>query len=265
MNDNLNPDARATKIVGDAIDSLKDVIGRHQVTLGEFHDAVGFVRGVVQDGELELLAAVLFEAVVDEASESAAGGTASNVEGPFYVAGAPWLDADGALPMRRGEPGEQLRFSGTVRSTDGRPLTSATVDIWQADDAGQYSQFAPDVPEWNLRGRTRTDEQGRFALRTVVPAAYDIPGLPHTARLLEILCREPHRPAHVHVKIAADGHQDLTTQVYFAGDPFLEHDVVGAAKPSLVTELHHAPDSATDRACTFDFLLTPASQPAEAV
>lgn len=174
------------------------------------------------------------------------------------------LDADGVLPMRPDEAGEQLLFSGSVRSTDGRPLASATVDVWQADDAGLYSQFAPGVPQWNLRGRIRTDEEGRFAFRTVVPAAYDIPGLPQTARLLGILGMEPHRPSHVHVKIAADEHRDLTTQVYFAGDPWLERDVVGAAKPSLVTELRDGAGSAADRACTFDFVLSPTNRRAAA-
>ncbi|HEX2297256.1 MAG TPA: catechol 1,2-dioxygenase, partial [Pseudonocardiaceae bacterium] len=238
----------------------KEIIRRHQVTLPEFREAVGYIRNVVQDGELELLTAVLFEATVDEASINSLDGTASNVEGPFYVAGAPMLDgATPALPMRADEPGKQLTFSGTVRSTDGRPLASALVDVWQADDAGLYSQFAPEVPQWNLRGRVRTDEEGRFAFRSVVPAPYDIPGLPHTARLLDVLGLEPHRPAHVHLKIAAAGHRDLTTQVYFAGDPWLEQDVVGAAKPSLVTELRDVPGAERPaRACTFDFVLAPA-------
>jgi catechol 1,2-dioxygenase len=260
MNEATTADARSHKIVTDIVVGLKEIIRRHQVTMPEFREAVSYIRNVVQDGELELLTAVLFEATVDEASIDSIDGTASNVEGPFYVEGAPMLDgATPALPMRADEPGKQLTFSGTVRSTDGRPLVSALVDVWQADDAGLYSQFAPGIPEWNLRGRVRTDEEGRFAFRSVVPAPYDIPGLPHTARLLDVLGLEPHRPAHVHLKIAAAGHRDLTTQVYFAGDPWLEHDVVGAAKPSLVTELRDVPGAErSDRACTFDFVLAPA-------
>jgi catechol 1,2-dioxygenase len=260
MNETTNADARSNKIVTDIVVGLKEIIRRHQVTMPEFRDAVGYIRNVVQDGELELLTAVLFEATVDEASIDSLDATASNVEGPFYVAGAPMLDgATPALPMRADEPGKQLTFSGTVRSTNGRPLVSALVDVWQADDAGLYSQFAPEIPEWNLRGRVRTDEEGRFAFRSVVPAPYDIPGLPHTARLLDVLGLEPHRPAHVHLKIAAAGHRDLTTQVYFAGDPWLEQDVVGAAKPSLVTELRDVPGAERPaRACTFDFVLAPA-------
>lgn len=261
MSTTLTAEPRVAKIAADLVDSLKHVIRRHQVSVGEFGEAVGFVRSVVQDGELELLSAVLFEAVVDEANDADSGGTASNVEGPFYAAGAPLIAADDGpprLPMRRGEPGEPLTFVGSVRGTGGEPLGSAMVDVWQADGEGQYSQFAPGIPQWNLRGRVRTDEKGRFAFRTVVPAAYDIPGLPHTARLLSMLGMPPHRPAHVHLKVSADGYRPLTTQVYFAGDPWLEEDVVGAAKPSLVTELRTDADIA-GRRCTFEVVLAPAS------
>jgi catechol 1,2-dioxygenase len=40
------------------------------------------------------------------------------------------------------------------------------------------------------------------------------------------------RPAHIHFKVQAPGHRELTTRVYFADDPWLDFDVVGAAKPS---------------------------------
>jgi protocatechuate 3,4-dioxygenase beta subunit len=59
-----------------------------------------------------------------------------------------------------------------------------------------------------------------------------------------------------YTSVDAPGHRGLTTQVYFAADPWLDHDVVGAAKPSLVTELQKATN--TDNyayTCRFDFLL----------
>ena len=44
--------------------------------------------------------------------------------------------------------------------------------------------------------------------------------------------------------------------MYFAGDPWLEEDVVGAAKPSLVTELQKATDTDNHAySCRFDFVL----------
>lgn len=257
-------DTRAAVIVKDLVETLRAVIRRHGVTLPEYRRAVTFLAGAAERGELPLLLDVLMESTVAEVSGGAPGATDSNVEGPFFVTGAPEVTAgdDGLarLPMRTDEPGDRLVFTGAVRSTGGEPLPGAVLDLWQADGDGQYSRFAPGLPEWNLRGRVTTGADGRFAIHTVVPLPYDIPGEPHTARVLELLGLEPHRPAHIHVKIEAPGHLPLTTQVYFEGDQWLEHDVVGGARPSLVTKLE--PVDGPDRggySCRFDFTLAPAA------
>ncbi|MEW6473916.1 MAG: dioxygenase [Actinomycetota bacterium] len=257
-------DARAAVIVKDLVETLRALIRRHGVTYPEYRQAVRFVAGAAERGELPLMLDVLLESTVDEVSGGGPGATDSNVEGPFFVAGAPEIAAgdDGLarLPMRADEPGDRLLFAGTVRSTGGQPLPGAVLDLWQADAAGCYSRFAPGLPEWNLRGRVATGADGRFAVLTVVPHPYDIPGEPHTARVLGLLGLEPHRPAHIHVKLEAAGHAPLTTQVYFAGDPWLEHDVVGGARPSLVTKLEPAAGPAgADCTCHFDFTLAPAA------
>jgi len=255
-------DERTGLIVGDILEAVRDVIRRHRVSYPEYRRAIEFLAGAGQAGELPLLCDVLLESVVDETTRQAPGATDSNVEGPFFAAGAPELGAAAGddepvrLPMRPDEPGDPLLFTGTVRSTDGSPLAGAVLDVWQANAAGRYSRFAPGLPEWNLRGRVTTGGDGRFAIRTVVPHAYDIPGEPHTAKVLRLLGLEPHRPAHVHVRLEAAGHFPLTTQVYFAGDPWLEHDVVGAALPSLVTKLE--PADGPGFTCRFDFTLAPA-------
>ena len=256
-------DTRAAVIVRDIVEGLRDVIRRHGVTLPEYRQTIAFLGAAAERGELPLLCDVLFESVVDEMRPSAPGMTDSNVEGPFFTAGAPRIEpgADGVahLPMRPDEPGDRLVFTGVVRSTAGEPLPGAVLDVWQADGQGLYSGFAPGPPEWNLRGRVATGADGRFTIGTVVPLAYDIPGEPHTARVLELLGLEPHRPAHIHVKVERSGHAPLTTQVYFAGDRWLEHDVVGAARPSLVTKLEPADGpGGAGYTCQFDFTLAPA-------
>ena len=254
-------DTRTAAIVDEIVTGLREVIRRHRVTYAEYRSALRFLAETVEQGELPLLSDVLFEAVVDEVAQIDSEGTDTNVEGPFYIADAPMLDADGGtpvLPMRPEEPGDRLLFTGAVRSTARAALSSAMIDIWQANGDGLYSRFAPDLPEWNLRGRIHCDTDGDFAFTTVVPAPYDIPQHPHTGRVLDLLGKESHRPGHIHVKVHAPNHRDLTTQVYFAGDPWLDHDVVGAAKPSLVAELQKATD--TDNhgyVCRFDFVLTP--------
>jgi catechol 1,2-dioxygenase len=258
-------DERAGLIVRDVIESLREVIRRHGVTYPEYRRAVAFVMGAAERGELPLLCDVLLESAVEESDgrgRRAPGATDGNVEGPFFAAGAPELGGprpDGApvpLPMRPDEPGEALVFRGSVRSVDGTPVPRAVLDLWQADAGGRYSRFAPGVPEWNLRGRVSTGDDGGFAVRTVVPAPYDIPDEPHTARVLELLGIGPHRPAHLHVRLEADGFAPLTTQVYFAGDPWLEQDCVGAARSSLVTKLE--PADGSGYTCRFDFVLSPA-------
>lgn len=253
-------DIRTAAIVEDIVEGLREVIRRHRVTYAEYRGALDFLMETVNQGEFPLLSDVLLEAVVDAAAQSGSDGTDSNVEGPFYIADAPLLEADGVtpvLPMRPDEPGDRLLFTGAVRSTAGTALPSAVIDLWQADGDGLYSRFAPDLPEWNLRGRIRCDSDGTFAVTTVVPAAYDIPRHPHTSRVLDLLGLKPHRPAHIHCKVRAPGHRELTTQVYIAGDPWLDQDVVGAAKPSLVTELEKAGDTDNHAyRCRFDFVLT---------
>ena len=257
-------DERAGVIVRDILDGLRAVIRRHGITYPEYRRAIQFLGAAAENGELPLLCDVLLESTVDEAGAGAGapGATDSNVEGPFFAAGAPelgraWGDGGAVpLPMRPDEPGDPLVFSGTVRATGGAAVPGAVLDVWQADASGRYSRFAPGLPEWNLRGRVTTDDDGGFAIRTVVPAPYDIPGEPHTARVLELLGLEPHRPAHIHVRLEAAGFTPLTTQVYFAGDPWLEHDVVGAARPSLATKLE--PADGNGYTCRFDFVLSPA-------
>ena len=48
-------------------------------------------------------------------------------------------------------------------------------DEQDADSNGYYSGFAPHLPDGNLRGVVVTDDEGRFRIRTVQPAPYQIP------------------------------------------------------------------------------------------
>jgi catechol 1,2-dioxygenase len=56
-------------------------------------------------------------------------------------------------------------------------------------------------------------------------------------QLLKALGRHPYRPAHVHFKVSAPGHQTLVTELFSAGDPYLDSDAVFGVKSSLVLEL----------------------------
>src|SRR3954453_16437097 len=97
-------DERAGVIVRDILDAVREVIRRHEVTYPEYRQAIRFMAEAGRQGGLPLLCGVLLETVVDEVAVAAPGATDSNVEGPFFVAGAPPVatDNDGlaVLPRR---------------------------------------------------------------------------------------------------------------------------------------------------------------------
>ncbi|HEU5447888.1 MAG TPA: catechol 1,2-dioxygenase, partial [Acidimicrobiia bacterium] len=72
------------------------------------------------------------------------------------------------------------------------------------------------------------------------------------------LGRHSFRPGHIHFKLSHDQAAPLTTQIYFEGDPWLDSDVVGAAKESLATKLTWDEDADGRRSatCSYDFVLS---------
>jgi catechol 1,2-dioxygenase len=159
--------------------------------------------------------------------------------------------------MRDGEPGTPLLFTGQVRSVAGDPLPGARVEIWHADEAGLYAQFAPGIPEWNLRGTVIADEQGRFAIHTVQPAPYQIPTDGATGQLIAAAGWHAWRPAHLHLKVSADGHQLITTQLYFRAGVHIDSDIASAVKPELILDPRPAADGAGHEV-DYDIVLDPA-------
>ena len=182
------------------------------------------------DGEWPLFLDVFVEHVVEEVTSAAREGSKGTIEGPFYAPGAPEFGAEATLPMRDGEPGTPLVFHGQVRAVDGTPLAGAEVDIWHCDDDGYYAQFAPGIPEWNLRGRILPAD-GRFRVST--PSSprrtrYRPTG-PPAPSIRAALAGTRLRPAHLHMKVSSHpGYQLITTQLYFPGDPHNEDDIASA-------------------------------------
>lgn len=269
MNSGKTPilaDARLATVFYELVKELRAFIMRHEVSYEEYRRALEFLAEAGAASELPLLLDVFLETMVDEVNNGRKPGTASCLEGPYYVPGAPLIRRPYALPQRENEPGEVLLFSGTVRSTRGVPLAGAMLDLWQADATGRYSQFNYQEPRYNLRGRLQANERGRFQVRTVVPACYEIPNAGPTGKVLAALGRHAFRPAHLHVKLSQEGFEQLTTQLYIAGDAWIDSDVVGAVKPSLVTQLtkHDSPAELAAHglkrpyfALSYDFTLAP--------
>ena len=248
---------RVNAIATDALHALHDVIRKHNVTYAEYDAFKAWVIQVGLDGEWPLFLDVFIEHAVEASVSAERLGSKGSIEGPFYVPGAPQLGAEGTLPMRDDERGVPLDFGGQVRNLAGEPLAGATVELWQADDYGYYSQFAPALPEWNLRGGFTTDDDGRFLAHTIRPAPYQIPHDGATGRFIQVAGLHAWRPAHLHLKVSASGHVLITTQLYFDGGDYLASDVASAVKPELVLSPTPKADGSGDEV-VYDFVLDPA-------
>jgi hydroxyquinol 1,2-dioxygenase len=195
------------------------------------------------------------------------GATETTVLGPFYVVGP---DRELGSDISDGERGEPLSVEGTVRSTDGRPLSGAIVDTWHSDQEGHYDIQLGDRPA--MRGRLRTDAEGRFWFWTILPHSYPVPDDGTVGEMVAAQGRHPYRPAHVHFKIAAPGHEDLVTHLFVAGDEYLASDVVFGVKESLIHEVDRLPAAEAPGGrkldgpfarMRYDFVLAPARVAAE--
>jgi catechol 1,2-dioxygenase len=248
---------RVATVAGDALAALHDVIRRHNLTYAEYDALKAWLIQVGQDGEWPLFLDVFLEHVVESVVNANREGSKGSIEGPFYVPGAPQLGAEGTLPMRDDEPGTPLDFSGQVRTLAGDPVVGAVVELWHADDLGFYSQFAPALPEWNLRGVLTTGDSGNFLAHTKQPAPYQIPHDGSTGALITAAGWHPWRPAHLHLKVSAPGYQLITTQLYFQDGDYLESDIASAVKPELVISPQQKADG-SGAEVRYDFVLDPA-------
>lgn len=235
--------------------TLLEFIRTHQINHDDYRQATDLIIASIKGGEESLLFDVFLEAEATDVGGAHGSGSINGIEGPFYLPGAPALERPYVLPQRPQERGDLLTFRGTVRSSDGAQLGGAELDVWQADADGLYSGIHPGLPEWNLRGRFTTGPDGTFAVTTRVPPPYEIPKDGATGTLLNALGRHFYRPAHLHVKVRADGHQDLTSQLYFQGGEYLDSDVANAVRDGLVVELQHEGDQ---QLVEYDFVLDPA-------
>ncbi|EZP36223.1 catechol 1,2-dioxygenase [Micrococcus luteus] len=248
--------ARVSELAGALIKAANDIVVEKKVTYEEFNALKAWLIKVGDDGEWPLFLDVWLEHSVEDVATEHRKGNKGSIEGPYYVPDAP-VPADGrTIPMREDEGGTPMVFHGQVRSTDGTPLKDAKVELWHADSDGFYSQFAPNLPEWNLRGSFPVDEQGGFSITTVQPAPYQIPTDGACGQLIAAAGWHAWRPAHLHLKVSAPGHELLTAQLYFPGDEHNDDDIASAVKPELILDPQPAGDGVD---VAYDFVLDPVS------
>ncbi len=236
------PDPRLRELVVGVIRHLHAFALDESLTEAEWMAGIGFLTEVGemcsdQRQEFMLLSDTLgLSMLVDQINHRSGGSaTESTVLGPFYVEGSPWRTNGDAITDDLGD--QPLLVSGHVRDVAGRPLTDATVDVWQNATNRLYAvQDGGQSPE-NLRGRFRTDADGAFSFRTVRPVDYPIPDDGPVGRMLEATGRHPWRPAHIHFKVTADDCVPVTTHMFDSESLYLESDAVFGVKESLVRKL----------------------------
>jgi catechol 1,2-dioxygenase len=276
------PETRLQVVFGDLRRAVDDVILKHQVTTDELVAVIGWLQQAADAGDL-VPTGILFFKTALRGTEGAGylhpekdGASHWEMEGPAYLPDAPLLASPAVLPMRPDEPGEPLIVSGTVRSTTGKPLPGAVVDIWQIDANGVYSGMMPGdfgpldipndstgIPRYNLRARVVADDEGNYEFRTVMPGPETLGFKPGPlATLAEALELPGLRPRHIHAIVSADGFRPLTTQIYFDGDPLVSGTIEGPIPRSAVktTEIHADPARRLGvpyRTLTYDYVLRP--------
>ena len=248
---------RVDAVVRAVLEGVHAAIRTHKVTYPEFQAAKKWLIEVGEGGEWPLFLDVFVEHVVEEVAAQTQQGTKGSILGPYYLPDQQRLPSPATLPMRPDESGTPLVLTGQVRDVDGTPVAGAELDIWQADEQGYYSGFAPGIPDGNLRGVIVTDGQGRFEITTVRPAPYQIPTDGPTGQMIEAAGWHPWRPAHLHLMVRHAGFRTITTQLYFAGGEWLESDVAEAVKPELVLE--PTVDERGASVASYDFELEPES------
>jgi protocatechuate 3,4-dioxygenase beta subunit len=148
--------------------------------------------------------------------------TVHQTEGPFFKLRSP----ERSDLREPGTGGRRFELSGFVLASNCRPLREAVVDLWHADEKGDYDNVG-----FRYRGHVITGPDGAFRFRTIVPALY------------------PGRTRHYHVKVQAPGSHLLTTQLYFPNEPANLRD--GLFKRELLMRV----DVDDHLAGRFDFIL----------
>ncbi|WP_406635926.1 dioxygenase [Amycolatopsis sp. WGS_07] len=251
-------DPRLAEILTAVTRHLHALVREVRPTMAEWEQAIEFLTDIGHTcgparQEFVLLSDVFGVSMLVETLNDSDGGTEATVLGPFHLTESPQRELGDSIDLLG--TGAPCVITGTVRATDGTPLPGASVDIWQCSADGFYDVQQPDrQPPGNGRGRFRTDSEGKFWFRTVVPSHYPIPTDGPVGRLLNATGRHPYRPAHVHVIAEAAGHHSLTTHMFVADSPYLDSDAVFAVKRSLITEFA---DRGSHREAHFDIRLAP--------
>jgi protocatechuate 3,4-dioxygenase beta subunit len=155
-------------------------------------------------------------------------------------------------------PGTLFLLSGRVVDAAGKPVSGATVELWQTDDGGVYyhsgdNKIASLDKAFQHFGEAKTGADGAYVFRTVRPGLY-------TGRI-----------RHFHFKVKLGGATVLTSQFIFEDQraEFSRDGVTAGLSGESLEAIVLAPKSGTDAAgaaallATKEIMIDPAARSSE--
>ena len=224
-------DVRFREIMSALVRHLHAFAREAKLTEAEFQTAIAYVvtlgrRTTESHNEAVLMAGALGLSTLVCLINNGNGGateTTANLLGPFWRADAPATENGGSI-VRSDTPGEPIFVTARIKDQDGNPVAGAEVDVWHSSTEGYYENQDPAQADMNLRGKFKSDSEGRIAFRSIKPAGYPIPADGPVGELLRAQRRANMRPAHLHFLIYKPGFKTHISQVYSDDDPNLETD-----------------------------------------
>ncbi|KAJ3950044.1 uncharacterized protein N0V96_001180 [Colletotrichum fioriniae] len=162
--------------------------------------------------------------------------TSSTILGPFWSPETPFRDLGASVVQNMPKDGQLTYFHGVIKDAEtGKGIPDAVFDMWQASTNGKYDVFDPEnQTRHNLRGKFKTDAEGKFYFYCLKPTEYAIDTSGPSADLLKLMGRHPYRPAHIHMMVTHPDFIGVTAQLYPSDDPYLETDTACAVKDDLL-------------------------------
>ncbi|RMZ76897.1 hypothetical protein DV738_g4761, partial [Chaetothyriales sp. CBS 135597] len=238
----LNPDPRLKFILERVVVHLHEFIRDTRLTHRELMAGLQFLTEVGKGGQEEfiLLTDILGLSMLIDSIESPKlpGATQGTVLGPFHTHDVE-DKAMGSL-LTSDVNGEPVLALCTVKDLRGKPIAGVKVDIWEADSTGHYDMQYPDRDGPDGRCVMRTDENGFFWFKAIVPVPYPIPAEGAAGQLMKKLGRHCWRPAHIHFMLEKPAYDRLITSLYFRNDPYTTTDPVFGVKEGLIVDLEKA-------------------------
>jgi len=234
-------DARLKYVMERLVTHLHDFARETRLSTNEWMAALNFLVKVGQISsdvrhEFILLSDILgLSLLVDAINHpKSPASTEGSLLGPFHTHEAEVMSS--GSPMSQDKAGEPCIVICTVKDVNGNPIPDVKIDIWETDSTGHYDvqHDVRDGPDG--RCIMKSDENGGFWFKAIVPVSYPIPNDGPVGELLRLLERHPWRPAHMHFMFEKEGWDHLITALYLRNDPYETSDAVFGVKQSLIVD-----------------------------